>query len=220
MILNGIKANFLGDSITEGCGTTSQENVFHGVLKENAGLAVVRNYGKGGTRIARQSEIKDPDGRDYDFIRRADEMDDDADLIVVFGGTNDYGNGQAPLGEITDTTMFTFYGAVRVLCELLIKKYPNAKIAFIAPMHRWNECGGLGTWKPDGVVQHNLCDYVTAVKEACALYSIPVLDLFTNNEMPINDNDFRRDCAPDGLHPNDAGHKILAKFVQEFLETI
>ena len=216
MILKGIKANFLGDSITEGCGTTSQENVFHGVLKEKAGLAVVRNYGKGGTRIARQSEIKDPDGRDYDFIRRADEMDDDADLIVVFGGTN----GQAPLGEITDTTMFTFYGAVRVLCELLIKKYPNAKIAFIAPMHRWNECGGLGTWKPDGVVQHNLCDYVTAVKEACALYSIPVLDLFTNNEMPINDNDFRRDCAPDGLHPNDAGHKILAKFVQEFLETI
>ena len=168
MILKGIKANFLGDSITEGCGTTSQENVFHGVLKEKAGLAVVRNYGKGGTRIARQSEIKDPDGRDYDFIRRADEMDDDADLIVVFGGTNDYGNGQAPLGEITDTTMFTFYGAVRVLCELLIKKYPNAKIAFIAPMHRWNECGGLGTWKPDGVVQHNLCDYVTAVKEACA----------------------------------------------------
>ena len=132
MILKGIKANFLGDSITEGCGTTSQENVFHGVLKENAGLAVVRNYGKGGTRIARQSEIKDPDGRDYDFIRRADEMDDDANLIVVFGGTNDYGNGQAPLGEITDTTMFTFYGAVRVLCELLIKKYPNAKIAFIA----------------------------------------------------------------------------------------
>ncbi len=220
MILKGIKANFLGDSITEGCGTTSPENAFHGVLKRNCGLAEVRNYGKGGTRIARQSEIKDPDGRDYDFIRRADEMDPDADLIVVFGGTNDYGNGQAPLGEITDTSMFTFYGAVHTLCTNLKSKYPNAKIVFIAPLHRWNECGGLGTWKPDGVVQHHLCDYVKAVKDTCALYSIPVLDLFTNNEMPITDNDFRRACAPDGLHPNDAGHKILAEFLQKFLETI
>jgi lysophospholipase L1-like esterase len=220
MILKGIKANFLGDSITEGCGTTSQENVFHGVLKENAGLAVVRNYGKGGTRIARQSEIKDPDGRDYDFIRRADEMDDDADLIVVFGGTNDYGNGQAPLGEITDTTMFTFYGAVRVLCELLIKKYPNAKIAFIAPMHRWNECGGEGTWKPEGVKQHHLCDYVSAVNEVCGIYNIPVLDLFNNEGMPITDNDFRRECAPDGLHPNDKGHEILAQKLLELLKTL
>ncbi len=220
MKLEGIKANFLGDSITEGCGTTSQENTYHGFLKRNCGLAEARNYGKGGTRIARQSEMKKPDPRDEDFIMRAQVMAPDADLIVVFGGTNDYGNGQAPLGEITDDTMFTFYGAVHTLCKDLMKKYPSAKIVFIAPLHRWNECGGLGTWKPEGVKQHNLCDYVKAVKETCALYSIPVLDLFNGDDMPITDNDFRREYAPDGLHPNDAGHKIIAKKLQEFLENL
>ena len=220
MNLNGIKANFLGDSITEGCGTTSQENVYHGVLKKNAHLAVVRNYGVGGTRIARQSEIKEPNPRDEDFIMRAQTMDLDADLIVVFGGTNDYGNGQAALGEITDNTVFTFYGAVHFLCEDLKNKYPNAKIVFLTPMHRWNECGGLGTWKPEGVVQHPLCDYVEAIKEACAMHEIPVLDLFNDEDLPINDNDFRRECAPDGLHPNDAGHEIIARKLQAFLETL
>ena len=220
MNLNGIKANFLGDSITEGCGASSQEAVYHGVLKRNCGLAVVRNYGKGGTRIARQSEIKDPNGRDYDFIRRADEMDENADLVVVFGGTNDYGNGQAPLGKITDTSMFTFYGAVHTLCKNLKNKYSNGKIVFIAPLHRWNECGEDGTWKPEGVKQHYLCDYVSAVNQVCALYSIPVLDLFNSDDMPITDNDFRREYAPDGVHPNDAGHEIIAKKLQELLESL
>ena len=220
MKLEGIKANFLGDSITEGCGTSGEDFVFHGVLKKNAKLAVARNYGKGGTRIARQSEIKDPDGRDYDFLRRAEEMDPDADLIVVFGGTNDYGNGQAPLGEITDNTVFTFYGAVHNLCKNLLEKYPSAKIVFITPLHRWNECGGLGTWKPEGVTQYHLSAYVTAVNEVCALYSIPVLDLFNNGEMPIDNPEFQKKYTSDGLHPNDEGHKILASKLQEFLESL
>ncbi len=220
MKLEGIKANFLGDSITEGCGTTSQENTYHGFLKRNCGLAEARNYGKGGTRIARQSEMKKPDPRDEDFIMRAQEMDPDADLIVVFGGTNDYGNGQAPLGEITDTSMFTFYGAVHTLCEKLKKKYPNGKIVFMTPLHRWNECGGEGTWKPEGVKQHNLSEYAKAIKEACAMHDVPVLDLFNEGEMPINDNDFRREYAPDGVHPNDAGHEILARKLKAFLENL
>ncbi len=38
-------------------------------------------------------------------------MDNDADIIIVFGGTNDFGNGDAPFGEMSDRTPYTFYGA-------------------------------------------------------------------------------------------------------------
>lgn len=221
MELKNIKANFLGDSITEGIGTSSPDKIFHALLKEKYGLLAARNYGKGGTRIARQSEIKDPnEPRDKDFIMRAEEMDNDADLIVVFGGTNDYGNGQAPLGEITDKHIFTFYGAVHTLCQNLIRKYPSGKIVFITPLHRWNENGGLGTWKPDGVKQHYLCDYAKAIKEVCELYSIPVLDMFGNGSMPLQIPEYSQVYSTDGLHPNDEGHKILAKKLGKFLENL
>lgn len=221
MELKNIKANFLGDSITQGCGTSSPDKVFHALIKEKYGLAEARNYGKGGTRIARQSEIKDPDEpRDKDFILRAEDMDPDADLIVVFGGTNDYGNGQAAIGNIEDKTMFTFYGAVRVLCVNLIKQYPNAQIVFMTPLHRWNENGGLGTWKPDGVVQHPLKDYAKAIKDVCEQFAIPVLDLFGAGGMPIHVSEYAKIYTTDGLHPNDKGHEILANKLGKFLENL
>lgn len=221
MELKNIKANFLGDSITEGCGTSSPDKVFHALIKEKYGLAEARNYGLGGTRIARQSEIKEPDNpRDKDFIMRAEDMDPDADLIVVFGGTNDYGNGQAPLGEITDKHVFTFYGAVHTLCVNLIRKYPTSQIVFITPLHRWNEEGGLGTWKPDGVIQHHLNAYARAIKEVCEQYSIPVLDMFGNGSMPLNIQEFSKIYSTDALHPNDKGHEILASKLGKFLENL
>ena len=221
MELKNIKANFLGDSITEGVGVSSPDRVFHALLKEKYGFLEARNYGKGGTRIARQSEIKDPnEPRDKDFIMRAEDMDNDADLIVVFGGTNDYGNGQAPLGEITDKHVFTFYGAVHTLCVNLIRKYPSSQIVFITPLHRWNEEGGLGTWKPDGVKQHKLSAYAKAIKDVCELYSIPVLDMFGKGSMPINIPEYAKIYTTDALHPNDEGHKILAEKLGKFLENL
>ena len=42
MELHGIKANFLGDSITEGVGTSSPEHIFFNVLKEKCGLKEAR----------------------------------------------------------------------------------------------------------------------------------------------------------------------------------
>lgn len=221
MELKGKKINFLGDSITEGCGVSSKENTFIEILREKYQLAAARNYGKGGTRIARQSEMKDPnEPRDQDFLKRMWDMDPDADIIVVFGGTNDYGNGQAPLGTVDDTSIFTFYGAVRTLCVELIKRYPSAAIVFITPLHRWNENGGLGTWKPDGVVQHPLCDYVKAIKEACECYSVPVCDLFGRGSMPVHMQPWQIIYTTDGLHPNDEGHKLLAEKLGKFLESL
>ena len=51
MELKGKKFVFLGDSITEGVGTTAPDKVFHQIIKENCGLNSAYNAGISGTRI-------------------------------------------------------------------------------------------------------------------------------------------------------------------------
>lgn len=219
MELKGKKIIFLGDSITEGCGTSSQERVYHGILKERYGLREIKNYGEGGTRVARQTEITSL-VRDRDFILRARDMDKDADAVVVFGGTNDFGNGQAALGSIDNYDMRTFYGALHTLCSLLKENYAGKPIVFITPLHRGNEETCIGTWKPDGVVQHPLKDYVNAVKQVCPLYSISVLDLFDCEELTPKGAEWYMEYMPDYVHPSDSGHAIIAQKLGELLEQI
>ena len=220
MELKGKKINFLGDSITEGCGASSPDKCFVSLMKEYNSLAEARNYGIGGTRIARQSEIKDPNEKhDYDFLMRWDKMDPDCDIIVVFGGTNDYAHGQAPLGDPESTDICTFYGAVNHLCYMLTKTYPEKTVVFITPLHRHNEFGE-GTWKPEGVEQKPLKDYVYAIKNICQKYSVPVCDMYGAGLMHGNNWNWCREYMPDGLHPNDKGYEILAKRLSSFLKNL
>ncbi len=219
MDLRNKKFIFLGDSITEGCGTSDLDTKpFHQQLMKIAGLSQAINCGIGGTRIARQTEITNPIV-DNDFNMRLDALTNEVDGIVVFGGTNDYGHGQAPLGTFEDRHVFTFYGAMHTLCVNLIRKYVDKTIVFITPLHRHNEYG-QGAWKPEGVEQRPLCEYVQAVREVCEHYSIPVLDLFASGELRGNDWDWCREYMPDGLHPNDKGHEIIASKLQKFLEQL
>ena len=121
MDLKGTKINFLGDSITEGAGTSCVEARFTTLMKEIAGVAEIRNYGIGGTRIARQQTVNNEQYDKNDYCARFSAMDDDADVIVVFGGTNDYGHGDAPFGTFSDRTPDTFCGAVHCLFRGLIE---------------------------------------------------------------------------------------------------
>lgn len=139
MILLGKSINFLGDSITEGVGASSPDKCYVEVLRKTYGLAAARNYGLGGTRITPQSQPSDDPQWDRDFCGRYDSMDDNADIVVVFGGTNDFGHGFAPFGAVGDTTPATFCGACDYLYKHLKAKYPQAKIIVVTPTHRSNE---------------------------------------------------------------------------------
>lgn len=53
MILEGKIINFLGDSITEGYGTTSAGKRFFEVMRDKYGMKEANGYGIGGTKIAK-----------------------------------------------------------------------------------------------------------------------------------------------------------------------
>ena len=213
MNLQGKKINFLGDSITQGCRTSGFEHCFTEVMARDYGI-ISRNYGIGGTRIAKQQGVEN----DGNYCDRMNDMDPDADVIVVFGGTNDFGHGNAPIGTFEDRTYDTFYGAMHVLCRGLIEKYPHADIMFVTPLHRLNEDNPHGDgYKTD--FHSPLIDYINIIREVTAYYSLPVLDLFAAGQMQPKVDIQKELYMPDGLHPNDAGHLILARRIARFLET-
>lgn len=217
MELAGKIVNFLGDSITEGAGASTPDNCYVEVLRRTYGLAEARNYGISGTRIAHQTHVSDNPRFDLDFCGRFHEMDDHADAVVVFGGTNDFGHGYAPFGRIDDTDPSTFCGACDTLYKGLRAKYPTTPIAVITPTPRSAENDPLGDGiKPAGLLLH---DYVEAIQQIAAANGLPVLDLF--HDAPVGKRAlFPPEIFVDGLHPNDTGHAQLAKQIAEFLQTL
>lgn len=219
MDITGKKIAFLGDSITEGHGVSVPEHYFCNLLKKEYALEKALNYGIGGTRIAKQLQASGNAVWDNDFVARVDDMDPDVDIVVVFGGTNDFGHGDAPLGTKYDRTNYTFYGACHLLMEKLIAKYPEATIVFMTPLHRCNEDNLRGDGgKAQDVA--SLSTYVEIIKEVMTYYSIPVLDLFAMSGIQPKVDVLREKYCPDGLHPNDAGHVLIAKRLAGFLQTL
>lgn len=219
MELKGKRIAFLGDSITEGVGVSSVENTYWKLVGQRTG-AEVYGYGIGGTRIAvnRQPNHDFHVEENY-FGARVEKMIPDADVVVVFGGTNDFGHGDAPMGTMKDRTNDTFYGAYHLLMQQLINRYPQAQMIVMTPMHRcseedmpFNEAG----IRRAGVLK----DYVEAIREVAEFYSVPVVDLFAESGIQPRMEIHKKMYMPDGLHPNDAGHIKIADCLLRVLNTL
>lgn len=224
MELKGKIIDFLGDSITEGVGVTDRaNNRYDNVLKKNCGLAATYNYGIGGTRIAHQSKPSAKPRHDLCFCGRAYDLNKDADIIVVYGGINDYIHGDAPFGEIGDTTPATFCGGVYFLMDLIKTQHPGKTVVFMTSARLCYD--GMDGSKPSIRPQKapgakNLFAYIDAVKQTAAKFDIPVLDLYEKLGInPVNPEE-KEKYTVDGLHFNDAGHHIIAARLQEFLEAL
>lgn len=209
---------FLGDSITEGAGAGVPERIYSAVCCKIL-HAKELNYGLSGTRIARQRVMDRAGDPDEDYIIRARWMDRTADFLFVFGGTNDFGHGDAPLGVMGDDTPFTFYGAMNVLCRNLTELYgfPKERICFIMPTHRFDEdstCGDNYN-KDHYIVSHPLKDYVKAEQEVCAKWGIETLTLKTLNAKPVQGPS---ELSIDGIHPSVKGHRLIGEELAAYIQ--
>ena len=206
-----MKINFLGDSITFGAGASKIENTYTYLVAKHVG-AEECNFGVGGTRIAKQ--VKRTFNPDNDvFMCRAVWLPKDADFTFVFGGTNDYGHGDAAFGCFDDRDDYTFYGAFHNLVSYMVATF-GKKLCFILPLPRYNQddpYGEGGKEKAGPVLQ----DYIEAEKEVLDFYGVEYLDF--SEYFPTPQGSPKCEWAEDGLHPNDAGHKRLADLLIDYL---
>ena len=200
----GKVANFLGDSQTEV--NSHKAKIYHDWVKEYLGLSKVNNYGISSTTIAKKSSTD----ASAMCVRYAN-MDNTADLVCVMGGVNDvWFNSQ--MGAFGDTDPNTFYGAMEVLCDGLLTKYPGKTIIFITPTEQNHSgCNSANT------TGYTATDFANAMKRVCAKYSIPVYDANTCSGIyPINEASSNL-YTTDKLHLNDKANEVLGIKLAKFI---
>ena len=207
-----MKINFLGDSITEGALADTIEGKYT-TLVANHFHAEECNFGVSGTRIAKQ--VKRTNNPDDFFMRRAVKMPTDADFTFVFGGTNDYGHGDAKLGAFEDRDDYTFYGAFHNLVAYMVSSFSKDKLCFILPIPRFDQENPYGDGSKDEPIAP-MSAYIEAEKEVLAYYGVNYLDLSNKFYIPTTQQDDGNLYA-DGLHPNSKGHRVLADCLIEYL---
>ncbi len=225
MDIKGFKVNFLGDSITEGTGVTDRENCcYHIRLARACQLAAVNNYSIGGTRLAHQQQPSEKPRYDLCFCGRAYIMDTSADMVIVYGGVNDYIHGDAPFGEIGDTTPATYCGGVYFLMNYLREIYGDKPIVFMTPARCFlrKQVDDLypSCHEKKTVPGKPLLAYVEVIQETAKQFGIPVLDLYHNLGLDPHDEEIFNTYTLDGLHYNAIGHGVIAEKLKEFIEAL
>lgn len=210
----GKVVNWIGDSIVADQDFDELVSAYFGMTEND--------YGINGSTIAKDTN----DTRNSMAVRYAD-MSNDADVIVVSGGTNDYQYSFTPFGQMGDNTVGTFYGALDVLCRGLITKYPTKVIFFTTPIKRNQDLANASSRYSLDTRQDTanslgkyLSDYAEAIKEVCAKYSIPVCDLYSESLLNPNMTAQAGYFDSVGTHPNDTGRAIMARRVRGFMKQL
>ena len=225
MDIKGYKVNFLGDSITEGVGVSNRADCrYDKRLEKMCQLSATNNYGIGGTRLAHQMCPSGKPRHDLCFCGRVYDIDPSADMVVVYGGVNDYLHGDAPFGKIGDTTPATFCGGVHFLMWYLTENFRGKPIVFMAPARCYRP-GEIDDLVPSdrpgkGPDAKPLRAYVDVILETAKQFHIPVLDLYYQLGIDPHDTEQFTAYTADGLHFNDAGHEILAQRLKQFIDSL
>ncbi len=238
----GKKFVFLGDSITCGVGATSQENYYVTRLANLLGLGSYSNVAVSGTTMSKGGE---PHVNDC-FWKLTEANCSGADVVTIMLGTNDFGTAvkdgklygaqkyddnrnARELGEFLSDDNTTIYGAVKMWCEEIMKLKQtygckDTKFFFVTPVpltRNMSMNSGYGSdQNAENVHGIKLRDICEAIIETCDYYKIPVLDLnmycgiYYKN---ASDNNVSKNMVQDGIHPNDAGHKLIAENLYRML---
>lgn len=210
--LKGLKWNVLGDSITS---VDYEVPNWWQQISSETGI-IVNNYGVSGTSISKMDATAKAG---LSFVERYPDMEDDVDLVTIMGGTNDY---NAIMGDWDSTDITTFCGALNVLLQGVINKYPGKRIAFFLPIQQRdfransknmiNEFNSLKETSTLG--SHELRTYIIKLK--CEQYGIPYLDLFYQSG--ISGVDTNTIYYRDRLHPSALGQQRLKVCIQNYIK--
>ena len=204
---------FDGDSITAGYANAGRS--YANYTAEALGCSL-SNTAIGGSALA--VNPSPPSGQDRDpLIERLDSLDCGADALIINIGSNDWHYSWTPMGDMSSSDKYTFYGALKLLCADLLERFSGKPVVLCTPIKRV-QGNGLAYYEKNKYGK-TLKDYSDAIKEVAEFYGIPVLDLYVECQINplIESHKAAYFANADGVHPNAEGHTIIARRLKGFL---
>lgn len=140
----------------------------------------------------------------------ADQFNDtNQNYLMIFMGTNDYGNDM-PLGTVSDAAgNATVCAGLKYMIETVMNKTNRISIIGVLPLNRSDfgtaaDNWAYGTANNAGYTLSDLCDAMKTIYES---YGIPVIDNRTGVFQRYNVNAL----TVDGLHPTLEGYRKLSQ---------
>lgn len=208
--LYGKKLVAIGDSMVQGLSLSDTRNqTWVSKIASRNGMRH-KNYGLNGTALSYNDVFDGQCLKEDSVIARYSALDEDADYILVYAGTNDIHNA-IPLGENESRDITTFHGALHMLCQGLLAKYPNGKTGFITP------------YSPgyDNQASRIAPLYINAMLQICQKYGIPVFDNSKDGGIDWQ-NPFQTEAYTfgDETHLNEAGMEYVSYKYEAFLKSL
>lgn len=221
------KLSFVGDSITNFGETSTEYKTTTGYTFNDTWVGQLLQL-TGGTKGSidaisgtTMQATKLGDGSYYNVtLGRAELLAEDSDYIFILMGANDLRNDGSPtlgnnLGTIkpkgslgawdnNNVNFREFTGAYQLYLEKLLKRHAKAEVVLLTPIKAFSAGTELD-------LSPSVDKYADRVIEIAKLYGLKYIDTrevgFTNFNHQL--------YYSDGLHPNKAGHRKLARFITE-----
>lgn len=227
----GKKVAYFGDSITDPRNKASKSK-YWSLLQEWLGITpyVYAVSGREWTDIPRQTaQLKEEHGDDVDAILILMGTNDYNNAVPLGRwydekmDTVTYGHRYAKRVEdrmrrTPSMDRATYRGRINYALDSLKRTYPDKQIVLLTPIHRSIFHANDKNWQsPEDFT--NRCGeyldaYVADVIQAGRIWSVPVIDLNSLCGLyPLHDGHakYYKSAETDRLHPNDAGHRRMAR---------
>lgn len=211
----GKKVACLGDSITQ---KTENVRKYYDFWKVYLSPNTILDYGVAGSSISRKTGEWPTWDTQVPFVERIKTIPKDIDVLTIFGGVNDW-VADRTLGSLGDTEDTTFYGALDKMFKYATQNFQGKDIYVFTPLQNdWiKRPANDGTTDGRNRSGKYLKEYVEAIKQVAEKYAIPVCDLYSTMFYPFAEG-FTEKYMPDGLHPNESAHKLMANKMASFVE--
>lgn len=199
---SGLKIACIGDSITYGRGASLNEYgnpiSYVDYLRDILGCEVV-NIGLPGSTIGNY-------GSDTCFLFRVDQIPEDTDIIIVFGGVNDYLCGNSVFGA-SDADDGLYQDAVDELFSRIRERCPDQEMFVVLTYQNALE------YDPDNASTYPFDTWLDVMRCYSDQYDFHKIEMYRNGFMNSSIPEIQQTFFFDEVHPNDNGYLAISRYI-------